>query len=38
MNDNQIVNEDVILITDDEKNAVSSIVYRIVELIKEKHI
>jgi hypothetical protein len=38
MNDNQIVNEDVILITDDEKIAVSSIVSRIVELIKEKHL
>lgn len=38
MNNNKIRSEDVILVTAEEKIAVSTIVSRIVELIKEKHL
>lgn len=38
MNDNQIKEENVLLLNETEKNAVSIIVARIVELIKETHL
>jgi hypothetical protein len=38
MNDNQITEEKTFLLNETEKNAVSIIVARIVELIKETHL
>ena len=38
MNDNQIIEENQLLLNETEKNAVSIIVARIVELIKETHL
>jgi hypothetical protein len=38
MNDNQIVTIDPVVISETEKIAVSSIVNKIVELIREKHL
>lgn len=38
MNDNQIIKQDTLLLNETEKNEVSIIVARIVELIKETHL
>jgi hypothetical protein len=38
MNDNQIVTPDPTILTEYEKTQVSSVVLKIVELIKEKHL
>jgi hypothetical protein len=38
MNDNQVTEETPVLLNETEKNAVSIIVARIVELIKETHL
>jgi hypothetical protein len=38
MNDNQIIEQSIIVLNEEEKTAVSSIVAKIVELIKEKHL
>ena len=38
MNDNQLIEENKIVLTEEEKSSVSTIVAKIVELIKEKHL
>jgi hypothetical protein len=38
MNDNQIIEQSIIVLNEEEKTAVTSIVAKIVELIKEKHL
>lgn len=38
MNDNQMTEQNTIVLTEEEKNSVSTIVAKIVELIKEKHL
>jgi hypothetical protein len=38
MNDNQMIEQSTIVLNEEEKTAVSSIVAKIVELIKEKHL
>jgi hypothetical protein len=38
MNDNQIIEQSILVLNEEEKTAVSSIVAKIVELIKETHL